>query len=59
MRNEGVGIVLDNFMAEWWRNGGAIWSSRIFTARLRMSNKDGKSWFLFVVSVYASTHTQF
>ena len=59
MRNEGVGIVLDPFMAECWRNGGAIWnavSSRIVTARLRMSNKDGKPWFLSVVSVYAPTH---
>ena len=43
-RNEGVGIVLDPYLAETWRRAWEIWkgiSSRIVMARVKLDNGSG------------------
>ena len=67
MRNEGVGIALDETATAAWREAGEVWkavSSRVIMARLKLT-KVGQRWpggsrktrssFLSVVSVYAPT----
>ena len=67
MRNEGVGIALDETATAAWRDAGEVWeavSSRVIMARLKWSSagqrrpggsREARSLFLSVVSVYAPT----
>ena len=67
LRNEGVGIVLDQSATAAWKNAGECWeavSSQIVTARLQIAHHGhgrhgGSRWtssrYLSVLSVYAPT----
>ena len=67
MRNEGVGIALDETATAAWREAGEVReavSSRVIIARLKLSragqrrpggSRETRSSFLSVVSVYAPT----
>ena len=67
LRNEGVGIVLDQSATVAWKNAGECWeavSSQIVTARLQIAHHGhgrhgGSRWtssrYLSVLSVYAPT----
>ena len=66
LRNEGVGISLDEKASEAWKLGGEVWkavSSRIVTARLKVGTSGFQLWnrrlmstsFLSIISVYVPT----
>ena len=67
VRNEGVGILLDERATAAWKEAGEVWndiSSRIVTARLKLvgagqrkpgGSREKKNTYLSVVCVYAPT----